>query len=159
MGHACTAELRWYYASSDAELGFSSNFRMDEPSLSERASGPTKRQCDAARHQAVVRNALRQLDPIHRGALRIAYTPRRNALDMSHRFGELGAPLVDALLRHDPSVSDTLPASKIRSIVSDLLADAHSNYQARRGPSKTRAQRVAGRVEAFLREADLWPQS
>lgn len=157
MGHAFSAELRWYYAASDAELGYCSNFRMDEPTLSERTGGPTKRQCDAARHQAVVRDALRRLEPVHRGALRIAYTPRRNALDTRHRFGELGAPIVDALLRHDPVASKTYPSSQIRSMVSELLEAAHRNYKASRAPVRSRAQRVASRVESFLREAELWP--
>ena len=120
--------------------------------------GPTKRQCDAACHQALVRDALRRMTPVYRGVLRVAYTPRRNALDTRHRFGELGAPIVDALLRHDPKASETYPSSQIRAMVNRLLDEAHMSYREIRGPVKSQRQRIAGRVESFLREAELWAE-
>jgi len=129
---------------------------MDEPTLSERSMGPTKRQCDAASHQALVRDALRKMSPVYRGALRVAYTPRRNALDTRHRFGELGAPIVDALLRNNPEASKLYPSAQIRTMVTELLDSAHRSYGESRGPVRSRSKRVADKVESFLREVDLW---
>tara|TARA_R100001163_G_C4923820_1_gene102856 strand:- start:41 stop:529 length:489 start_codon:yes stop_codon:yes gene_type:complete len=153
-----SAELRWFYQSSDAESGFSSNYRDGVLGYGDAVHGPTTRQCDAARKGAVIRRALLRMPAKQRNVLQCAYSSVRVRPELRSRYGELGGAVVEALLRSSPTTRANYRSSEIRKMVAELLSEAHEHYRSARGEvlgvREKRKRRIREKVRAFVREID-----
>jgi len=149
-------ELAWYFNDAAADLGFKAQCISGAPSGGYIQSFPTQKQCNAARKQTRIREALRQLSAKLQSILESAYSPCAFGVQLTSEHG-LAAGIVarchSQLRGASPEEKEQLHA--IVKAAPMLLMTAHEAYRIAAGKPSSKVEERRRRIESWANQQGL----